>query len=822
MKLKEAIIKKFKRAALSGHENFHFKFSSPIHFLLGSNGSGKSSLQSYLAVRLPDANDFRVGGSWCIRFVDSNLPYEIGAEFTKQGTKHWFNLGEERLNEGGTGTVQKQLIERHFGIKVQILELLTDTTPFTQMSVNRRRELFTLLNPTSMAYAQGLYHELRKQLNATHSVLTYTRKRLTVEQEVVFDSKLLEEYETQLAEYEAQLKLLYGQQREIPRPEGFGRYVSEIEQMVQSILNPSTAELIEQVRVFGGMEGLRESLREERNRLGFLQQQQPGLAQNVKELSERLQEIRGLMGTDVLLERKAMFESELERLRATGWLDVIPANVTATKALYETLESAQMGLIEHLGVLARLQQQERVYGQQELVGAEQTLNHQRNRIADLKAHIQHLQHSLEHVRGVDVVQCPECSSNFRPGVRPGEVERVRKALEESSAALVALEAELPALEENYAVQLEFSQSLGGLRQIAAREILLRPWFDALVDLGFPAQGAAAGIQLVESWKHGAKARFEAGEIQSQLEYVEQQLTTASMSAGESKVALESQYTQLTTTLEDLTTEITETRDRVEGLGKLVRAVEQSGLLVWEEGWQDEYRSRYEHEVEWMRQSQITKAIQTLQTQVGVLSDRIRKRAVAQGLVQDLQSQIAQLESEHQELKVLVDELSPANGLIAEQMSGFVAMFAAKLNQVLQSVWSYPIRVLPCGLEDGDLNYLFPVEQFDSQYVSRDVSKCSEGQQDIINFAFKLALVEYLNHPEWPMYLDELGGSFDEHHRVKLVEYIKHLTDTQKVPQIFWISHYASTHSSLVDAEVFVVCGDNILTPKVHSEHVECS
>ena len=118
MKLKEAIIKKFKRAALSGHENFHFKFSSPIHFLLGSNGSGKSSLQSYLAVRLPDANDFRVGGSWCIRFVDSNLPYEIGAEFTKQGTKHWFNLGEERLNEGGTGTVQKQLIERHFGIRV--------------------------------------------------------------------------------------------------------------------------------------------------------------------------------------------------------------------------------------------------------------------------------------------------------------------------------------------------------------------------------------------------------------------------------------------------------------------------------------------------------------------------------------------------------------------------------------------------------------------------------------------------------------------------------------------------------------------------------
>ena len=131
--------------------------------------------------------------------------------------------------------------------------------------------------------------------------------------------------------------------------------------------------------------------------------------------------------------------------------------------------------------------------------------------------------------------------------------------------------------------------------------------------------------------------------------------------------------------------------------------------------------------------------------------------MAQGLVQDLQTQIQKLESEHQELKLLVDELSPTNGLIAEQMSGFVAMFAAKLNQVMQSVWSYPIRVLPCGLEDGDLNYLFPVEQFDSQYVSRDVSKCSEGQQDIINFAFKLALVEYLNHPEWPMYLDIVTG-----------------------------------------------------------------
>ena len=822
MKLLEAELKGFKRAALSGRENFHFRFTSPIHFLLGSNGSGKSSIQSYLAVRLPDANDFRVGGSWCIRFLDDRVKYELGADFTKQGTKHWFNLGDEKLNEGGTGTVQKQLIERHFGIRVQILELLTDNTPFTQMSVNRRRELFTLLNPTDMSYAQGLYHELRKELNATTNVLAYTRKRLTAEQEVVFDSNLLAEYETQLQDLEAQLKLLYAEQKQIPGAEDFGDFIKDLEGITQEILSPRTAELVDSVREYSSIEALQDALMEERNRLAFLEQQQPALALNVRQLSERLEEIRGLLGTEVLLERKKTLESDLDALAQQGWLGILPSSVKATKALYETLESTQMGLIEHLTVLKGLQSQERVYGNDELRLVEETVTLQRNRIADLKSRMQNWRHSLEHARGVDVVECPDCNSKFRPGVRPSEVARVQKALEEGAAALVTLEQELVGYEEHLAYQREFANALGALRQIAGREILLRPWFDALVELGFPASGAAAGINMVETWKHASRAEWEAGELRGQLELVNQQLATVNAGAGESKVVLESQYAQQALLLEEMTGRIKSTQERVRELTQLSQRLSSSGLTGWGEEWVDEYWSRYNHQIELIRQQYIRTAISSLQTQVGILSDKIRKRAVAQGLVQDLQTQIQKLESEHQELKLLVDELSPANGLIAEQMSGFVAMFAAKLNQVMQSVWSYPIRVLPCGLEDGDLNYLFPVEQFDSQYVSRDVSKCSEGQQDIINFAFKLALVEYLNHPEWPMYLDELGGKFDEHHRVKLVEYIKHLTDTQRVPQVFWISHYASTHSSLVDAEIFVVCKDNILTPKVHSEHVECN
>lgn len=822
MKLKEAIIKGFKRAALSGRTNFHFTFTSAIHFLLGSNGSGKSSIQSYLAVRLPDANDFHVGGSWSIRFEDARIRYDLGAEFTKQGTKHWFNVGEECLNEGGTGTVQKQLIERHFGMKVQILELLTDNTPFTQMSVVKRRELFTLLNPTSMTYVQSLYQELKKELSATTNVLSYTRKRLATEQEGLFDSKLLEEYETQLEEFEAQLRVLYAQQQDVVRPEGFGDYLTELEDMLERILSPSTTEVITEAKEYGGVDALKSDLVEARSRLTFLERNFPQLAQNVKELSERLQAIRGKMGVEALQERRNIHQRDLDALMNGSYYRIIPESINATKTMYEALSDNEMRIIEQLSVLSKLHQTGRVFGTNELVSAEQELNVARNACVDLKNYIKTQQHSLEHVRGVETVECPECKSSFKPGIRPNDVKRVEEDLVRAAEHLKALEAELLLKEESYALQSEFNQSLGSLRQIAGRELLLRPWFDALMDLGFPQQGASAGIQLIEGWKLCCEARYRAGEIRSIIAHIDEQISSARVGGGESQVVLEQQYSSLSTQLEEMTTEITSTREQISRITSLLQRLDQTGCQSWEEGWTQEFWSRYQHEVEFIRQTHIRSAIATLQSQVGLLSGKIRNRAVAQGLVVDLQSQIAQLELEQQELKLLVDELSPTNGLIAEQMSGFVAMFAAKLNQVLQTIWSYPIRVLPCGLEDGDLNYLFPVEQFESQYVSRDVSKCSEGQQDIINFAFKLALVEYLNHPEWPMWLDELGGSFDEHHRVKLVEYIKSLVDSQRVPQIFWISHYASTHSSLVDAEVFVVCKDNILAPKDHSKHVVAS
>jgi ABC-type sulfate/molybdate transport systems ATPase subunit len=158
-------------------------------------------------------------------------------------------------------------------------------------------------------------------------------------------------------------------------------------------------------------------------------------------------------------------------------------------------------------------------------------------------------------------------------------------------------------------------------------------------------------------------------------------------------------------------------------------------------------------------------------------------------------------------------------LIAEQLTGFITCLVGQLNSIIGTLWTYDMAVQPCGMSSGELDYRFPLQIQSAEHVAPDVAKGSKAQQQVVNFAFQLTVMLYMEMTDYPLYLDEPGEGFDEQHRTNLIGFVKQLMDANHHSQLFLVSHYAATHGSLVNSEVLVLDSNNITVPGEFNKHV---
>jgi hypothetical protein len=147
-----------------------------------------------------------------------------------------------------------------------------------------------------------------------------------------------------------------------------------------------------------------------------------------------------------------------------------------------------------------------------------------------------------------------------------------------------------------------------------------------------------------------------------------------------------------------------------------------------------------------------------------------------------------------------------------------------MNNFISKIWLYPLAVIPCGLDDDgtlELDYKFPLKVQNHPDKVPDVSKGSSAMQEIVDLAFKITAIKYLGLEDSPLLIDEFGKTFDKEHRVAAAHGIKQLIELRSFTQLFTISHYEATYGSLTNAEICVLCSNNISIPTnaVYNEHV---
>ncbi|MFO5759773.1 hypothetical protein ACLBQR_30900, partial [Klebsiella pneumoniae] len=95
----------------------------------------------------------------------------------------------------------------------------------------------------------------------------------------------------------------------------------------------------------------------------------------------------------------------------------------------------------------------------------------------------------------------------------------------------------------------------------------------------------------------------------------------------------------------------------------------------------------------------------------------------------------------------------------------------------------------------------------------------DPQLEIVDFAFRMAILKFLHLDDMPLFLDEFSRTFDEQHRANAIPFINRLIENGIVNQVFFISHFESTHGAFNQAEFIVLDPANISTPEVFNKNL---
>ena len=811
----------FKRTKLAGVSSVEVKFESPIQVILGTNGCGKTSVMRQATLWPPETEHFLPGGGKICHAIRNGDLYIAKSLLKGKGWVHEFSINNgPNLNPGGTTSVQKELVSRYFNVNQDIVQLLTGDTRFSELSTAKRRELFTFLSPTDLSYALGVYNRTKAAARDTVGVRKHLENRIAQETAKLLDDETAKQYEDEANLLHSEIQLLLTNRKMMPH----GSNVQAAERQLSMLVDS-------QLRCFDQMDRLslnsigykdRESLNE------FVMASIASVAAMTSRRDTMMSEFIDLGATlaDIRNRSNGSKEDVEKRLREaqqslatlrTHFDFEMPEN--CREAFRET-EEIEKPLIAALTVMVGMLTEEFDFGREAKDLAQQEVNQALEGLARVRRELDRIRHRLEHLQNAELTDCPKCNTQFVPGERKGEREKLVEREQVLTRQLSLGEFAETKAREKLAHHEAFEAQLTIVRQLASAYPRCRPLFSAMIDAGFPYKANQRVLSMVFQWKEELHDMFRRRDLESNIEQLSSALEQMRLGEGESGIVLEGRSRALEVEIARLSESIDVADKSLKEATRLLKEVDQfQSQYDQASDLQQRTEQKLEEAIDLLRNQFIDELLREHQTRLAQLNNRLKERDVAVSLLRDLEEQLQQAKENEVAYQLILNELSPTDGLIAEQISGFIATFVRSVNIILAKAWSYPLTLLPCGFEGDELNYRFPVEIGHDREFCSDVAFASKGQVEFIDFAVAAALGLRIE-PEtgWPLFLDELGAAFDEEHRARIWQFVRDYIDAGKAPQAFAISHYAANHTALSNAQILVIDGNNVTVPRKHNEH----
>ena len=776
-----------------------------IQMVLGTNGSGKSSLLSIGFSPLPAdlKHDFNPGGSREVHIHDRGRKFVIIERYDQKMYYSFFVDGEEK-NEGHTITVQLELCKEYFNYTRDIHDFVIGKTKFTELNALQRRDWIARMSESDFSFAFRQFERFRKGYSAASSVVVFLRGRLNDERKRLLEPDDAIEMRARAVTLKAEIRSLMA----IPRSEGDYISMADLQDEYNALFNGfDVFSRMEYPRLLQGGKTYDDLVEDLTARSTALKAVQEERGSNLADLNQRLERIKSLMSVDpdALTDEHRALTDQLDSLPMFT-IDINPSLIVRCDAVIQALRFACAELpatrMTHNTLMAiseRLQSRQIAFSK-----ADNLLNTIGERL-----------HQIERC---DTVTCPSCQHGFKPGINPTEVGELRERQQKGDDFIKTVSVEVATLADELADADSNFKAFEGLEEVRRRYIQQHPGLFAYLD-------SVGGFDL-------GRGLYEKLAMYERAVTLHEKSTALNKRITEIKNALESYeregagFNDLTaqrdalfksyrTTFEDRTKVDLELRDVKEDRQYDTLFAQWYGDIEEKvEDWKLKLIAYLDREAEVMADEEIAK----LQTTLAINETALAEDDLVMTIVKDLEQQLEKKLIEQQAYKHLTDAMSPKTGLIAEQITAQIGAIVGGVNQMIKRVWQHPLFIQMPEREGADLDYKFPI--IDENRPRKDIADGSDSMLEIVNRAFVLTLYYCLNMTGYPLFLDEPGRTFDETHAHNLIPLVKDLVDSDRFSQILIISHDQNNQRAFPDSETIIIDDRNIKYPHPYNEHVE--
>lgn len=817
------------------------KFTMTPHevaqIIIGSNGSGKSGLLEQLSPLPPEKDAFTKDGSKTIEYLHNGQRIVCHSVFMPS-PHHSFMVDGEEKNPGGTEKIQRERCYEYFGMTQDIHDLMRGAVKFSAMSVSERREWFTRLCITDYDFAMDAYNKINKRHNQLKGALDMTRKNLVTETAKVVTADEETKLEEEVAVLLSELDIL--SRERMPVEKSSSHYATERDKALASLSETSMRLLKNRVTVpleyadgrqdrddWGRLKRASfssvDEIDVEIDRLRHTVTTKEVLINTTTEMFHRQQKkhdtliAAGQNGIAGLLEQQRTWFDDITALQRRRKLEVVISQPDVVLRSLEAIKAPLFALLESMP-----NNTDRHYGKRRLqelnVELVATETSRIEIVRQVNQHVAKLEHADEH-RGSGKLTCPKCEHRFVVGISEEAYANVKRLAAEGQAELAKLEERQAVLRKDIAEVEAYITQYREFLGYTEKASILAPLWQHLVAGQFVVDSPAEAINQIRFFERDTRLRIDIVALEAKIEE-SVRIQKATEEVGEaSLVEVDATLATLTQKLGEYTAQLTALQHAISSYQQYRKQILYGQQLAEEVKRIYKHAETSQHDlVEAMRRESINHCISQVQHVLAMKQESLRGIKTQKAIVQTLERQITEFSVQEEAAGMMVEALSPKNGLIAEGLLGFIRNFVGQMNAFVNRIWTYPLRTIPTGynIESGEqsseLDYKFKLLVGTGNRPVKDISKGSDGQKEVIDMAFQMTALLYLNLANAPLLFDEFGRTLDAAHRFNANAEIKSILENRNHNQMFMVSHYAESYLTFNHAEICVLDDSNLTLP----------
>lgn len=817
-KVEKIILSGYKRLKLGHINHIEIDFNTRDQLIIGTNGSGKSSLFFELSALPPDRTQYEKDGRKEIHINKDGKKIVAVSTFNPKPF-HSFKVDGEEMNESGLITIQNELALKYTGVTQEIHDLLTGKILFTSMKSDVRRQWFTRLSDSNIEYLINLYVKFKEELSVISGGLKLAKRKLVSE-----TSKTIKEDELKSIrkDVESLYQLIeYLVERRIPVDTNLNDLKTERSRLLDYVKN-LTDSVVKAFKFIGRVEFNPLTIEDELNSINtdikVCKIRESEFFEKHKEQTEIFEILERTK-----LESVAKLSSDIESGRST--ITKLKENKTFSKNIHYNPEEAIKTInsifsdIQEITTNIEANPNKSVFNRTTLELLVNKINNSDNIIKELLLKRDKLQILYDHRKdhsGEGSLTCPKCEYTWTRGMSAEDIANIEKVMKEVHIEIETSSAAHKLLLEERERFKTYSEYIKCFRSIVSHTEIISDFWNKISEDNLFDQSPKVISTLLVNYREDLyidiEIRKNEFEIKEKLKLLE--LTT------ENK---DKDYETVKRGLEELNNKIHENNVKLslayskhEELTKLNNAVVllESRKKTIEETIIN-LNTNTANVFENQRREAFNAILRDLQS-ILASKERILHESNNQvNMIKDLENEIGELTEKEKALKIGLKLLSPTEGLIAKGLYGFMQVFIKNMNAIISKIWSYPFIIKPCNTgQEGniDLSYKFPMIVNGVEGDHKDVSEGSSAMLEVVDLAFRICALKALKMGDSPLFLDEFGKTMDSVHRRATTNLINALMDEDSFSQMFLISHDVAQYGALSNCNICVLDDNNIIIP----------